>query len=183
MRRLWGVLLVAGMGCGPRQEPVAAGCAEAVRAALPSLWSAWTVPQEEHAVWIALAEGLGGDALSEAYVRTWVRRMRMASEGTSIRPLGVDWGEVEVEGPGCGADATWTLRVALAHQGHRHPRVLRQRARVRLDRGRIVRMEPLDLDVVQAIVDDPFVEDAAVDGFLPGDELLEAGLLDAGEDG
>lgn len=152
-----------------------------MREALPALWSAWSVPREEGAVWEALAEGLAGEVLTDAYVRTWARRDRMAAERTRIEPLGVDWGEVRAWGPGCHAEVTWTLRVALAHQDHRHPRVLRQRARVEVARGRIVALAPLELDVVAEVVTDPFLDEQGVDGFLPGDELLRAGLLDSAE--
>jgi len=73
------------------------------------------------------------------------------------------------------------MRVSPRHLDHRHPRVLRQRARVQVQADRIVVIEPLDLSVVSEVVTDPFLDDAPLDGFLPGDELLRAGLLDTGD--
>lgn len=152
------------------------------REALPALWAGWTVAREEDAVWEALARGLSGPALTDAYVRTWQARALMAEEGTAVTPLGHDV-EREVrrspEAGGCEVELTWTWRVALAHQGHRHLRILRDRAWVRLEEGRIVELVPLDASQVEGRVVDPWMDEAAVDpGFVPAEEWLEAGLMD-----
>ena len=179
--RPWIAASLAAMACGEPASP-APDCAHTVRAALPALWAGWDVPQTPDAVWDALATGLAGDLLTDRYVATWTRRARMAAEGTDVRPLSADIEAVEVvAGAGCAADVRYALHVVIAHQGHRHPRVLRQEARVTLDGGRLVAAWPRALRVVEGRGGDPFLDDADAAGFLPGDVLLEAGLLDTGD--
>ncbi len=177
------VLLLGVVGACGEGSPAGsdADCEESLRAALPALWAAWEVPGDEVSVWKALATGLQGRALTEAYVRSWRARTRATAEGTSVQPLGHDVQQVvPVAGASaCVADVTWTLRVVLSHDDHAHPRALRHRARLSAEAGRIVQVVPLAIDTLPARTADPFLTEADAGGYLLAEELMAAGFLDS----
>lgn len=189
------VATVAGFGC--TEAPPVDG--QAAIAAFPTIhravYDVYSVPLDRDAVWDQLAGSFEGPQLTREYIEHWTTRVAMRQEQTAIDVRQVDHEAlsiVRVGGPGepdlVTLDVDWSVGGIVTHQGHKHPRVNRYRARYDLcptpEGWRIVATRMRDLSRVRSLLATtggwPLGDDAPTSGggFLDPLDLIQAGVLD-----